>query len=414
MPKLKQYNGSEWIEIAQNGKSAYELWVDAGNNGTHQDFLRSLKGEKGDSVEVKKVVKEVVEKATKEVQEKSDKRDEENIQRIQKHVASKTYSVSELEGMGDATEGQVPIKQADGTWSPGTPTGGGSGDMTKAVYDTNDDGVVDEAAVITGQGALATLSTVDTAQIDDEATTFAKMQHIATNRILGRSTAGTGDIEALADADARNIMGLGTADSPQFTGVNVGNATDTTITRVSAGVIAVEGNNVQLEPSEGGFADGDKTKLDAAVQPAVGENLTDVQELRIDGTPDADHTATGQTTDTFNAGETVTAFSAVSMKSDGEWHYADANETGTVDRTFMGVSLEAGTDGNPLHVALSGSFVRDDTWTWTVGGAIYVGTTPGQLTQTAPSATDDEVRVVGYAVSADVMRVEPTVAVVHA
>lgn len=75
---------------------------------------------------------------------------------------------------------------------------------------------------------------------------FANIAQIATNRILGRSTAGTGDIEALADADARTIIGLATTDSPQFAGINVGHATDTTITRVSAGVIAVEGTNVSL------------------------------------------------------------------------------------------------------------------------------------------------------------------------
>lgn len=39
---------------------------------------------------------------------------------------------------------------------------------------------------------------------------------------------------------------LGTGDSPQFAGVNVGNASDTTITRSSAGVIAVEGVTVPL------------------------------------------------------------------------------------------------------------------------------------------------------------------------
>lgn len=42
----------------------------------------------------------------------------------------------------------------------------------------------------------------------------------------------------------RESLGLATTDSPQFAGVNVGDAADTTITRVSAGVIAVEG--VQL------------------------------------------------------------------------------------------------------------------------------------------------------------------------
>ena len=37
---------------------------------------------------------------------------------------------------------------------------------------------------------------------------------------------------------------LGTADSPQFAGVNIGAAADTTITRVGAGQIAVEGSNL--------------------------------------------------------------------------------------------------------------------------------------------------------------------------
>lgn len=40
------------------------------------------------------------------------------------------------------------------------------------------------------------------------------------------------------------VTGLTIADSPQFAGVNVGHASDTTITRVSAGQIAVEGVNV--------------------------------------------------------------------------------------------------------------------------------------------------------------------------
>ena len=39
-------------------------------------------------------------------------------------------------------------------------------------------------------------------------------------------------------------MGVGTGDSPQFTGVNVGHASDTTVTRASAGNLNVEGNLV--------------------------------------------------------------------------------------------------------------------------------------------------------------------------
>lgn len=60
---------------------------------------------------------------------------EEVVPSIKSHIASRTYSVGELEGMENATTGQVPTKNADGTWSPATIAG--SGDMTAAVYDPN-------------------------------------------------------------------------------------------------------------------------------------------------------------------------------------------------------------------------------------------------------------------------------------
>jgi hypothetical protein len=50
---------------------------------------------------------------------------------------------------------------------------------------------------------------------------------------------------------ARTNIGLGTGDSPQFTAINVGNASDTTVTRASAGVIAVEGSNVLMASNIG-------------------------------------------------------------------------------------------------------------------------------------------------------------------
>ena len=35
-------------EDGQDGKSAYQIWLDEGNVGTEEDFLESIKGEKGD------------------------------------------------------------------------------------------------------------------------------------------------------------------------------------------------------------------------------------------------------------------------------------------------------------------------------------------------------------------------------
>lgn len=50
-------------------------------------------------------------------------------------------------------------------------------------------------------------------------------------------------------ATARTSLGVGTGDSPQFTGVELGHATDTTITRVAAGRLAVEGVGLVKGPA---------------------------------------------------------------------------------------------------------------------------------------------------------------------
>lgn len=132
---------------------------------------------------------------------------------------------------------------------------------------TNDAGYLTTATVSDGdKGDITVSGSGATWTIDDEAVTLAKMAHVPTNRILGRDTAGTGDVEALADGAVRDIIGLDTDDSPQFAGVNVGHATDTTVTRSAAGVIAVEGDNVLME------GDVDDTPVNGATTAPVSSN----------------------------------------------------------------------------------------------------------------------------------------------
>lgn len=52
---------------------------------------------------------------------------------------------------------------------------------------------------------------VTTAKIADDAVTFAKMQHIATARFLGRTTAGSGDVEELTGAQAAALLSISDA-----------------------------------------------------------------------------------------------------------------------------------------------------------------------------------------------------------
>lgn len=161
---------------------------------------------------------------------------------------------------------------------------------------TNDAGYLTANQTITLSGDVSgTGSTSISVTIGNDKVTFAKMQNIATSRILGRTTAGTGDIEELpigagiatflATPSSANLASavtdetgsgalvfansptlvtpaLGTPSSGTLTNctglpvsgiasststalgvgsLELGNASDTTLSRSAAGVLAVEG-----------------------------------------------------------------------------------------------------------------------------------------------------------------------------
>lgn len=131
-------------------------------------------------------------------------------------------------------------------------------------------------------------------------------------------------------------------------------------------------------------------------------------DMQVDGTPNTDDTWNGRSTNTFNAGATIAQFEAVYMDSSSTWQLTDADAITTAGSVVIALAAESGTSTNPLRVILPGTFVRNDAWNWTIGGTIYLSTTPGALTQTAPSGTDDVVRICGRAVTADVIWWNPS------
>jgi hypothetical protein len=91
-------------------------------------------------------------------------------------------------------------------------------------------------------------------ELDSEVVRSAQLGTMATQsagsvNITGGTVTGITDL-AVADggtgastaAAAATNLGLGTGNSPQFTAVNIGDATDTTLARSSAGNLSVEGN----------------------------------------------------------------------------------------------------------------------------------------------------------------------------
>jgi hypothetical protein len=148
--------------------------------------------------------------------------------------------------ISEANIGYVPEnaanKDTDGTLAANSDTKFASQKATRTYADTklakasNLSDLVSAATARTnlGLGALATKATIATADVDNDAVTYAKMQNVsATSRFLGRKTAGAGDPEELTAADAKTILAIAAGDvSGLATIATSGNATD-----LSAGTV---------------------------------------------------------------------------------------------------------------------------------------------------------------------------------
>lgn len=108
----------------------------------------------------------------------------------------------------------------------------------------------------------------------------------------------------------------------------------------------------------------------------------------------------------YTYGESITLGAPLYFKSDGKVYNADANGSSTYP--VIGIALATASSGSN-NVLLRGIYQFAAAHTdFTVGGLVYLSTTVGTLTQTQPSATDDVIQVVGVAVGADTLLVNPS------
>jgi hypothetical protein len=119
----------------------------------------------------------------------------------------------------------------------------------------------------------------------------------------------------------------------------------------------------------------------------------------------ADHGYAGITI-TATAGEAVAMADVCYLKSDGKFWLADADAESTA-KGMIALATAAIAENASGKFLLYGRF-RDDTWAWgTVGEELYIGTTPGNPSQTKPSGTADIVRIVAHAIDADNIMFHP-------
>ena len=214
---------------------------------------------------------------------------------------------------------------------------------------------------------------------------------------LGTPSSGTGT--NITGIPAANILagsfGAGAyviSTSLQATTIELGHATDTTLARVSAGVVSIEGVNILT--TAGGTLTGN-INLGEAADPAD-------RGIVVDSSLSADERYSGITIP-GTAGATI-AFGDICYLdvTAGEWLLADASAATTAGNVPLGICVDASTDGAATSMLILGT-VRSAAFPASValGAPLYVSETAGDITATAPVTTDSVMRIVGYAITVE-------------
>jgi hypothetical protein len=213
----------------------------------------------------------------------------------------------------------------------------------------------------------------------------------ASDTTLSRASAGIIQVEgvpvALNSSSSAHVCST----------LDVGHASDTTISRAAAGFIAVEGNTVMTVA-------GATMTGDIVLGEATG--------LLLDPAGSADGKWSGLAV-TAVAGYTQAFGDLVYLDpTDSRWEAVDANSAAGADgdaRGMLGMVVSAGTDGTACKILLNG-IIRADAKlpTLTVNNPIYASETAAAVTQTQPTTTDAVIRVVGVAMTTDEMYFNPS------
>ena len=111
---------------------------------------------------------------------------------------------------------------------------------------------------------------------------------------------------------------------------------------------------------------------------------------------------------TEDGSDTLAAGKLMYLATGGIWKHADADAEASAGGVLLGVALGTAIGNGILlngYANISGTLSASPVYKLTHGAAMYVSTTAAEITQTAPTASGDTLRIVGHAVSSSTGKV---------
>jgi|DEB0MinimDraft_6_1074348.scaffolds.fasta_scaffold02648_2 hypothetical protein len=271
-----------------------------------------------------------------------------------------------------------------------------SGSNLRMQYDPNDDrfefnnGLRVNGSFVTADGGLTS-----------GLVKFNEPTQGGTNGVIlrGPSTNLTSDVTfVLPDADGSAGQFLKTDGGGNLSFASAGGSGSTTflgLTDTPSSFTASKFLKVNSAGNAVEFVDGGDSGISNVVEdttPQLGGDLdTNGKNVLFAKTANTDHSSNGDIVK-IGTGST-TQGELCYYTSSGTWVAADADATGTAGGVLLAIAL--GTDPDVDGMLLRGMYTLDHD-PGTIGDELYVSTTAGDITSTAPSGAGDIVRVVGY------------------
>ena len=254
-------------------------------------------------------------------------------------------------------------------------------------------------------GTTVTLDSAG-AVVLDSATGIVNIQD-GGSTVLSFTEGNSGDVTVKLETNAKDLVFTDNGDATNMkildaaAGINVPGEVQTT------GIGYTDGDNALTIADGGGVTVAQDLTMtaDKSLNFPQGANIKFTDAVTNDSIDD--HDAQGIIF-TFTAGMTVTPFSPVYLHTDNEVHECDADAIATMPCIGVSINTSNVTDGNPIEVMLMG-LIRDESFTdfGTDGAPVYVSTSVGEMTNTAPSGTDDVVQVIGHSIGEKLLFVQP-------